>query len=112
MLFSELAEAELDDALKPAVTRLLDIKMNTPEVKEIPRVCEINDYLDQSIDKLRNEIAVLNIEHRADWAPLNQLFLQTLLDSTTPLSDGERIDLAAESVLRRYRSAFEELAKN
>jgi hypothetical protein len=37
--------------------------------------------------------------------------LQTLLDSTTPVSEDERIDLAAESVLRRYRSAFEELAK-
>ena len=78
MLFSELADAELAEALKPAVNRLLDIKMNTPEVKEIPRVCEINDYLDQSIENLRNEIAVFNIEHRADWAPLNELFLKTV----------------------------------
>ena len=87
MLFSELAEAELDDALKPAVNRLLDIKMNTPEVKEIPRVCEINDYLDQSIENLRNEIAIFNIEHRADWAPLNELFLKTVSsfrDATIP----------------------------
>ena len=87
MLFSELAEAELDDALKPAVNRLLDIKMNTPEVKEIPRVCEINDYLDQSIENLRNEIAIFNIEHRADWAPLNELFLKTVSsfrDATSP----------------------------
>ena len=87
MLFSELAEAELDDSLKPAVNRLLDIKMNTPEVKEIPRVCEINDYLDQSIENLRNEIAIFNIEHRADWAPLNELFLKTVSsfrDATIP----------------------------
>ena len=87
MLFSELADAELAEALKPAVNRLLDIKMNTPEVKEIPRVCEINDYLDQSIENLRNEIAIFNIEHRADWAPLNELFLKTVSsfrDATIP----------------------------
>ena len=87
MLFSELADAELAEALKPAVNRLLDIKMNTPEIKEIPRVCEINDYLDQSIENLRNEIAVFNIEHRADWAPLNELFLKTVSsfrDATSP----------------------------
>ena len=87
MLFSELADAELAEALKPAVNRLLDIKMNTPEIKEIPRVCEINDYLDQSIENLRNEIAIFNIEHRADWAPLNELFLKTVSsfrDATSP----------------------------
>ena len=111
ILFSELADAELDESLKPAVNRLLDLKMNAPEVKEIPCVLEINDYINRTIEDLKLEIDAFPAEHHADWAPLNQLFLQTLLDSTTPISDGERIDLAAESVLRRYRSAFEELAK-
>lgn len=111
MLFSELMEGELEEGLKPAVNRLLDLKMNAPEIKEIARVSQLNDYLDQSIEQLRNEIAVFDVKHSADWGPLNQLFLQTLLNSTTPISDGERIDLAAESILRRYRVAFEELAK-
>ena len=110
MLFSKLADAELDESLKPAIDRLLDLKMNTPEIKEIPRVPEINEYIVQTIEDLKLEIAAFPAEHRADWGPLDQLFLQTLLDSTTPISDGERIDLAAESVLRRYRAAFEELA--
>ena len=78
MLFSELADAELVAALKPVVARLLDLKMNTPEIKEIPRVAEINDYLDRTIEKLKAEIAVFPAEHQPDWAPLNQLFLQTL----------------------------------
>ena len=111
MLFSELMEAELEEDVKPAVKRLLDLKMNAPEIKEIARVTQLNDYLDRSLEAIRNEIAVFDVQHQADWAPLNQLFLQTLLDSTTPLSDGERIDLAAESVLRRYKTAFTELAK-
>lgn len=78
MLFSELADAELVAALKPVVARLLDLKMNTPEIKEIPRVAEINDYLDRTIENLKAEIAVFPAEHQPDWVPLNQLFLQTL----------------------------------
>ena len=111
MLFSELVEAELDKALKPAVDRLLDLKMNAPEIKEIPRVDEINAYLDRTIEALKAEISAFPAEHHADWAPLNKLFLQTLLDATPPISDDERIDLAAESILRRYRKAFEKLAE-
>lgn len=78
MLFSELVDAELEDALKPTVERLLDLKMNAPEIKEIPRVEEINVYLERTIEKLRNEIAAFPAEHRADWEPLNRLFLDNL----------------------------------
>ena len=111
MLFRELVDAELDESLKPAVERLLDLKMNAPEIKEITRVDEINAYLDRTIEELKVEIAAFPAEHKADWAPLNKLFLQTLLDSTTPISDGERIDFAVESILRRYKTASLELAK-
>ena len=78
MQFSELVAAELDESLKPAVDRLLDIKMNAPEIKEIPRVNVINDYLDRAIEELKVEIAAFPAEHRADWAPLNELFLKTV----------------------------------
>ena len=78
MLFSELADVELGEALKPAVEGLLDLKMNAPEIKEIPRVDEINAYLDRAIEKLKAEIAAFPAEHRADWAPLNELFLNTI----------------------------------
>lgn len=111
MLFAELVESELEENLKHAVQQLLDLKMNAPEVKTVRRVNEINDYIVKTIDELKLEIATFPAEHRADWAPLNQLFLQTLLDSTTPISDDDRINLAAESILRRYKAAFIELAK-
>lgn len=78
MRFSELATSELDESLKPAVDRLLDIKMNAPEIKEIPRVNEINDYLDRAIEELKVESAAFPAEHRADWAPLDELFLRTV----------------------------------
>ena len=78
MLFSELAASELDESLKSAVDRLLDIKMNAPEIKEIPRVNEIDDYLDRTIEELKGDIATFPAEHRADWAPLDELFLRTV----------------------------------
>lgn len=81
MLFSELADAELEEALKPAVQRLLDLKMDTPEIKEIPRVSEINDYIVRTIEELKPEIAAFPAEHRADWAPLNELFRKTVSSS-------------------------------
>ena len=48
MLFSALMESELEPSLKPVVKYLLDIKMNVPEIKEIPKIEEINNYLDES----------------------------------------------------------------
>lgn len=78
MLFHELMETELDDRLKPAVTRLLDLKMNAPEIKEIPRVDEVNRYLDESIEETKSQIAAFPAEHRPNWKPLNQLFWDVL----------------------------------
>ena len=52
--------------------------MNAPEIKEIPRVEEINSYLDRTIEELKVEIAAFPAEHRADWAPLNKLFFTTI----------------------------------
>ena len=38
MLFSELAASQLPDYLEKTVAKLLDLKMNSPEVKMIPRI--------------------------------------------------------------------------
>ena len=78
MFFTELKDAELPESLRADVDRLLDIKMNAPELKIIPRVTEINDYLDCSIQEIRAQIASLPDERDRSWAELNQLFLLTL----------------------------------
>ena len=52
MLFSTLADACLDEALVPAVTDLLRLKMETPEIGLGPRIDIINDYLDASIEEV------------------------------------------------------------
>ena len=49
ILFSELMKAELPVELIDAVNQLLELKMNSPEVRLIPKIPEINEYLDKSI---------------------------------------------------------------
>lgn len=67
MLFSELVEAELDPALLPDVDRLLELKMNAPEIKTIPKIESINRYLDSSIEDTNH-----------GWEDLNRLFFSQL----------------------------------
>lgn len=78
MLFSELMEAELPAELTGAVKQLLEIKMNSPEVKLIPRIPEINEYLDESILRMKCSVRSLEDRHTPDWNALNQIFLQEL----------------------------------
>lgn len=77
MLFSELADAELPDALRPEVEQLLDLKMNSPEVKEIPRIDAINMYLDESVAEIKSRIADIK-DSNNEWNTLNELFLNAL----------------------------------
>ena len=78
MLFSELMEAELDPALLPEVNRLLDLKMNAPEIKTIPKIESINRYLDSSIEEVRSRIVQLPEDANHGWEELDQLFLSQL----------------------------------
>lgn len=78
MLFSELMEAELPAELTGAVKQLLEIKMNSPEVKLIPRIPEINEYLDESILRMKRSVRSLEDRHTPDWNALNQIFWQEL----------------------------------
>ena len=78
MRFSDLADAELDPSLKPEVDRLLDIKMNVPELKLIPRVDAINRYLDESIEQAELLLDRMGDEQHNDWDELNRLFLEII----------------------------------
>lgn len=78
MLFSELVRAELPAELIGAVNQLLELKMNSPEVKLIPRIPEINEYLDESISNIKTKVKALDDSQVSDWDELNQLFQQEL----------------------------------
>ena len=78
MLFSELMEAALDPALLPDVNQLLDLKMNEPEIKVIPKIESINHYLDSNIEEDRSRIVQLPEEASPGWEELDRLFLSQL----------------------------------
>ena len=78
MLFAELMEAELPDALRADVNRLLDLKQNSPEVKMTAKVDKINTYLEDSIADIQNILKTLEETKLADWQELDDLFLQQL----------------------------------
>lgn len=78
MRFSELAEACLEEAMVPAVSDLLHLKMETPELGLGPRINIINRYLDSSIEELEQCIQKVPGDEQVSWDELNQLFLQAL----------------------------------
>ena len=75
MLFDVLAAECLDSELKPAVDKLLQMKRETPELGEGPRIGVINDYIDRSLEEIGAVIAELPEEGSGSWEMLNSLFL-------------------------------------
>ena len=53
MLFSELAAADLPAHLNEFVQELLRIKMEVPEMKLIPRVNEINAFIEEELPRIK-----------------------------------------------------------
>ena len=78
MRFEELMDSQLPDYLKETAKSLLDLKMNSPEVKEIPRIDILNGYLDESIDEVKALVEQYPREVVKDWDELNRLFLRAL----------------------------------
>ena len=78
MLFAELVKSELPDDLSETVYQLLDWKMNSPEIKEIPRIDQLNRYLDTGIVSVKEQIEKLPNTPVQDWNELNELFFSVL----------------------------------
>lgn len=77
MLFSELSTVELPEYLKPEIERLLDFKMNSPEVKEIPKIDILNDFLDETLGDIKLKINEYKNSVNS-WEKLNSLFLDAV----------------------------------
>ena len=75
VLFSELMKDELPGELSGDVERLLDLKMNSAEVKEIPRIDRLNEYLNESIDEIKSIVQSLDEKKEMTWEALNKFFL-------------------------------------
>lgn len=78
MLFTALMEKYLDAEIKPDVEKLLEVKMNTPEIGEGERFERINDYIERGIEDTEKAIAELPKEDLRGWDELNDIFLSLL----------------------------------
>jgi hypothetical protein len=78
VLFSQLAESELDPAVKPYVDILLDMKINSPEVATGKRIDELNEYIERNIAEIDRMICETDKDTTADWNELNSIFLKIL----------------------------------
>ncbi len=79
MLFSELCNAELEPYMKPYVDRLLDLKINTPEIGTGKRIDEINKYLDSNIAEIEKIISDMPENKQNNWNALDKLFKSFLI---------------------------------
>ena len=78
MLFSDLVAADLPTQLNESVQELLRIKMEVPEMKLIPRVNEINAFIEEEIPRIKEQIGSLPEERGKGYEELNELFLKYL----------------------------------
>ncbi len=74
MLFRELVNSQLEAEMRPIVEELLELKMNAPEVREIPRITRLNDYLDAGIADVKECVRGVEPTENPGWEPLNGFF--------------------------------------
>lgn len=68
----------LCEEVKPDVLKLLDLKMNTPEVTEVRRFDKVNDYIDKTLVEIEAVIKNLPDAHKQTWEELNKIFINLL----------------------------------
>lgn len=78
MLFSELMDTQLPKELVSDVTKLLELKMNSPEIKLIPKIEKINNYLDKEIGNIKKIVEQMGETNNPEWEELNDIFLKEL----------------------------------
>ena len=84
MLFSELMDQYLDKSVRADVLKLLDLKMNNPEITEGKRFEKIDEYLDGSIPEIEEQIKSLPSAHEQTWNELNNVFQSLLIEEISP----------------------------
>ncbi len=75
VLFSELVESELEADMCDIVYRLIEMKVNTPEISTGERIEAINSYINNQIAEVEEKLGSLSYDKNHDWERLNDAFL-------------------------------------
>jgi len=78
MLFGELVAAEAESALAEEIDRLLHIKVNVPEAKEMSRIEPLNQYIEKMLPEIKQAADALPKTAAKGFDALNRLFLDVL----------------------------------
>ena len=78
MLFDELRAAYLDKSIESDVDYLLNIKIKSPEIKTIPAIDTITDYILRSMKEIQEYLQSLPKREKKSWDKLNNFFLSEL----------------------------------
>ena len=78
MEFHILMDKYLDEDLKPDVEKLLNLKMNAPEIAVGARFDRINEYLEKAIADIDAIVTKLPGDKVDTWDELNNIFLEIL----------------------------------
>jgi predicted nucleotidyltransferase len=78
MLFDELLHSQMTETLIPVVERLMEQKVQTPELGEGPRIAALNAFIEAEIPALEERISHLPGAPKTGWDGLNALFIQAL----------------------------------
>jgi len=79
MLFSELVAAEAGPELAREIDKLLKIKLNTPEMEEAPKIATLNNFIEDTLPLLREQMDSLPDVRVGSFDGLNKLFLDALI---------------------------------
>ena len=69
--------AELEEELIPTVEKLLVMKKSMGEMGTAPEIQVLNNYIEKMIPLLREQAEAM-ADERANWQPLNELFLRMI----------------------------------
>lgn len=76
ILFSELIEAELDKSIIAEVNKLLEIKINSPEISMGRRIDSLNNYIEEQFIELERLAAEMENGKNSDWLNLDRVFYE------------------------------------
>ena len=78
MLFCELMEKYLDESIRDDVLKLLDLKMNKPEIAEGRRFDKVIEYIGRNIATIEELMKSMPSTVDNGWDELNKVFLSVL----------------------------------
>ena len=78
MLFQDLVETQMDNAMIPEIEDLLMLKEKTGEMGVAPKRQVINDYIEENLEALKAAIEEQPPQQKKPWSSLNEVFQQAL----------------------------------